>query len=186
MDWWRRWRPADVPVIAIPGPSAAIAALSVAGLPTDRFLFLGFPPAKQTARRAWLNGLVNRPETMILYESPRRMVDLLGDVADILGPDHKVVLCRELTKRFETILSATASELARQLGETPPKGECVLLLAGTVEADAEADDIDAALVHAMERLSMKDAVKEVAQSLNLPRKQVYQIALSLKEKDEES
>lgn len=176
---------AGLPVIAVPGASAAITALTVAGLPTDRFLFLGFPPTKQVARRDWLQGLVHRPETMILYESPRRLAGLLEDVATVLGADHRVVMCRELTKKFETIIQSTASELAQTLKESPPKGECVLLLAGTSEAVAQESDIDAALLHAFERLSMKDAVKEVAQSLNLPRKQVYQIALQLRKNDEE-
>lgn len=171
---------AGLPVTVVPGASAAIAALSLAGFPTDRFLFLGFPPAKQGARRDWLGKLAHRTETMVVYESPRRAADFLDAVAEVFGAAHPVALCRELTKKFETVIRAPASELAERLHESPPKGECVLILGGMSAPEPDEQDMDAALVHAFERLSMKDAVSEVAQSLSLPRKQVYKAALQLK------
>lgn len=171
---------ADLPVVAVPGASAALSALTVAGLPSDRFVFLGFPPAKSSARRDWLKSHAHRGETMILYESPRRVAELLADVALTFGDDHPVVFCRELTKRFETVRRDGAKTLAEELEDTPPKGECVVLIAGVSAPEADIQDLDSILLNALETMSMKDAVSEVAQSLNLPRKQVYQAALALK------
>lgn len=176
---------AELAVTVVPGASAAIAALSVAGLPTDRFLFLGFPPTKAAVRRDWVQALAHRTETMVIYESPRRVGELLEIVASVFGEDHPVALCREITKKFETTLRGSAAVLGETLRAAPPKGECVLLLGGVKEAVANDGDMDAALLHAFERLSIKDAVREVAQSLNLPRKHVYQAALQLKARSED-
>ncbi|WP_138465062.1 16S rRNA (cytidine(1402)-2'-O)-methyltransferase [Poseidonocella sp. HB161398] len=172
-----------LPVTVIPGPSAAVAALSLAGLPTDRFLFLGFPPAKAAARLSWLADQAHSGATQVIYESPRRIGELLEALCETHGPGRPAALCRELTKTYETVLRGTVSELAEMLRETPARGECVLVVAGTEAPEAGEEDVETALVNAMERLSMKDAVKEVAESLGMPRKTVYQMALSLRQED---
>ncbi|MBE3638038.1 16S rRNA (cytidine(1402)-2'-O)-methyltransferase [Mangrovicoccus algicola] len=170
-----------LPVTVIPGACAAVAALSVAGLATDRFLFLGFPPAKAAARLSWLAAEAHGGATQVIYESPRRVEDLLVALAETHGEDRPVALCRELTKSYETVLRGSVAELLEQVRETPPRGECVLVVAGAAPEGAGAEDMETALVNALERLSMKDAVKEVAESLGMPRKAVYQRALSLRE-----
>lgn len=170
-----------LPVTVIPGASAAIAALSLAGLPTDRFLFLGFPPARAGARAAWLEAQASAPMTLVIYESPRRVEDLLQAAIEAFGGERPAALCRELTKTFETILRDTLAGLLDLVRETPPKGECVLVMAGAAPVAADEADARTALVHAMERLSVKEAVKEVSESLGLPRKAVYQMALDLKD-----
>ncbi|WP_108263157.1 16S rRNA (cytidine(1402)-2'-O)-methyltransferase [Mangrovicoccus ximenensis] len=170
-----------LPVTVIPGASAAIAALSLAGLPTDRFLFLGFPPAKAAARQSWLGDQAHAEATQVIYESPRRVGELLEALCESHGPDRPAALCRELTKSYETVLRGSVAELLELVRETPPKGECVLVVAGAEPESAGEEDVETALVNAMERLSMKDAVKEVAESLGMPRKAVYQMALGLKQ-----
>lgn len=173
---------AGVQVVPVPGPSAAITAAMVAGLPTDRLLFLGFPPAKPGARTAWIKELAHVGDTMIFYESPRRIETLLGDLMASFGPDRPAALCRELTKKFEDIRRLSLSELLENVTEILVKGECVLVVGGAAPQSSSQDDIEAALLHALERSSVKDAVAEVSVALGLPRKTVYQIALTLKDK----
>lgn len=120
----------DLPVIPIPGPTAAIAALSVAGLPTDRFVFEGFLPVKSGRRRQRLEGLGDEPRTIVLYESPHRLLKLLQEIATYLGPERRVVIGRELTKRFEEIRRGTASSLLHALQHQTIRGECTVLIAG--------------------------------------------------------
>jgi 16S rRNA (cytidine1402-2'-O)-methyltransferase len=124
-------------VVPVPGPSAAICALSAAGLPSDRFLFVGFPPRTRSQRRAWLAGLAHERGTLILYESGQRVVATLRDLGQTIGASRRVVLARELTKRFETFLLGTPSELAERLeGDAEQRlGEIVILVEGQVEKD---------------------------------------------------
>ena len=168
---------AGVPISAAPGPVAAVTALILSGLPTDRFLFAGFLPVKQGARRTAIADLARANATLILYESPRRCAATLADLAKVFGPDGPAVLCRELTKKFEDIRRGTLSDLIAGVEGRPPKGEVVLIV-GRQEA-AEPVDLDTALTDALARLSMKDAVAEVAGTLSLPRREVYQAALKL-------
>ncbi|MEL7347200.1 MAG: 16S rRNA (cytidine(1402)-2'-O)-methyltransferase, partial [Pseudomonadota bacterium] len=174
-------------VTAVPGASAPLAALSLSALPTDRFLFAGFPPAKSAARRRFYAELAAVPATLVVFESPHRVVQSVADMAAALGEARPGALARELTKRFETVVRAPLGELAAWLAaEGAPKGEIVLLAGPPVRAPgAEAADLDPALRAALSELSLRDATAKVAQDLGLPRKQVYARALALSESAEE-
>ncbi|WP_095589516.1 16S rRNA (cytidine(1402)-2'-O)-methyltransferase [Actibacterium ureilyticum] len=170
---------AGLPVIAAPGPSAVLTALTVSGLPSDRFLFAGFPPPAKGARAGFLRDLSTLTATVILYESPKRVQRLLTELAEIFGPDRAAVVCRELTKRFEEVCRGTLAELAAEFDDRTVKGEIVVLIDRAPEAVADAATLDDALREALSRLRVKDAAAEVAEQLGLPRRQVYQRALEL-------
>ena len=172
-------------LVSAPGPSAVLAALTVSGLPSDRFLFAGFPPNAQAARAAFLRELAPVPATLILYESPKRLGALLVEAAAQLGPDRAASVCRELTKRFEEVRRGTLGDLARAYAGDPPKGEIVVVIDRARTDPATPEDVDAALVDALARLSVKDAAAEVASALGLPKREVYQRALDLGRKGRE-
>lgn len=173
----------DLKVIAAPGASAVLAALSVAGLPTDRFLFAGFLPPKSAARRSELEALAAVPATLVFYESPRRLADCLADMAQVLGGTRDTAVCRELTKRFEETRRGALNELAAAYAdETPPKGEVVIVIGPPKVARTTEADLDSALAAAMQDNSLKDAASIVAEATGLPRKQVYARALELRGK----
>lgn len=164
-------------VRAAPGASAVLAALSVAGLPTDRFLFAGFLPPKSAARRGVLGELAAVPATLVFYESPRRLAECLADMRAVLG-DRPAAVGRELTKRFEETRRGTLNGLAEEYAaEDAPKGEVVVVI-GPPGASA-AVDLDGALQAALAGNSLKDAAQVVAAATGLPRKQVYARALEL-------
>ena len=167
----------DLPVTGAPGPSAAIAALTLSGLPTDRFLFAGFSPSAAGARRTFLEELAGVPATLVLFESPRRVRATLTEMRDVMG-DRQAALCRELTKRFEEVRRGSLTELAESVAEKDPKGEVVLVI-DRDRAEPDAADLDTMLREALDAMSVKDAVAAVASALNLPRRQVYQAALAL-------
>jgi 16S rRNA (cytidine1402-2'-O)-methyltransferase len=172
---------AGLPVTTVPGPSAVLAALVVAGLPTDRFFFEGFLPHKETARRERLGALAAIPGTLVFFESPRRLAEMLGDARDKLG-DRPAAVARELTKLYETVRRGSLSELAAAYaGEGAPKGEIVVLIGppGDAAPVVETRDLDAMLEGELEQLSVKDAVDVVAQTTGLPRKEVYARAVAL-------
>jgi 16S rRNA (cytidine1402-2'-O)-methyltransferase len=169
------------PVNAAPGPSAAIMALSISGLPSDRFLFAGFPPAQAGARARWIEEIGTIPATLIIYESPRRVQRLLGEFCEHWGEMREAALCRELTKRFEEVRRGTLGSLRDGLAGDAPKGEIVLVIGRPLEVAPGAADVDAALAEAMGRMRLKDAAAHVAEALGLPRRDVYQRALALKE-----
>ena len=169
---------AGINVLTAPGPSAILAALTVAGLPSDRFMFAGFAPTAKSARRSWIADLAEIQATLIMYESPKRVAALLTDLANIMGEDRRGVVCRELTKRFEETRRGTLGELAASLAEHPVKGEIVVLIDRAEPKQASEQDVEAALTEALTRLSVKDAAAEVAAALNLPKRQVYQMALA--------
>jgi 16S rRNA (cytidine1402-2'-O)-methyltransferase len=167
-------------VVAAPGASALLAALSVAGLPTDRFLFGGFLPPKDMARRKALAALAAVPATLVFYESPRRLAATLAAMADALGAERPAAVCRELTKRFEETRRGTLGALAAEYGaEDAPKGEIVVVVGPPLETEVAEEDLDAALAAALDGASVKDAATEVAARLGLPRRQVYARALEL-------
>lgn len=168
-------------VSAAPGPSAAIMALSISGLPSDRFLFAGFPPAQAGARARWIAEIGDIPATLILYESPKRVHRLLGELCEHWGEARPAALCRELTKRFEEVRRGTLGSLRDGTDGDAVRGEIVLVIGRPLEVTPEAADVDAALVAALGRLRVKDAAAEVAEALGLPRRDVYQRALALKE-----
>ena len=173
-------RAAGVTVTSAPGPCAVVAALSVAGLPTDRFFFEGFLPPRGAARRARISALATIPATLAFYESPRRVADTLADLAAVLGPRAGAV-ARELTKLYEEVRRGTLEELAAHYAGAPtPRGE-IVLLAGPPDADAPADPdaIDRQLAQALRSLSVKDAAAMVALATGAPKRAVYARALAL-------
>lgn len=174
-------RAAGRAVTTIPGPSAAIAALTLAGLPTDRFLFLGFLPAKAGARAAAIAEVAAIRATLVLYESGPRLAATLAALHDGLG-DREAAVAREISKKFEETATGTLSALAARYAEAAPKGEIVIVVAPPGEAAApEVADVDAAVREALGRLSPSRAAAEVAAALGLPRKAVYERALRLSE-----
>jgi 16S rRNA (cytidine1402-2'-O)-methyltransferase len=172
-------RTAGHEVFTVPGPCAAIAALTLAGLPTDRFLFLGFLPAKEKARAEALAEVAAVRASLILYESGPRLGATLQALHDVLG-EREAAVARELTKLHEECMTGTLSELAARYANLQPKGEIVIVV-GPPAAPAEAspEDLDSALRSAMETESPSRAAALVAEQLGLKRKQVYERALQL-------
>ncbi|MEJ6392543.1 16S rRNA (cytidine(1402)-2'-O)-methyltransferase [Gymnodinialimonas sp. 2305UL16-5] len=168
-------------VFAAPGPSAAVAALTVSGLASDRFLFAGFPPSQTGARRRWLEGLEAAQATLILYESPKRVHRILGELRELYGADRQVALCRELTKRFEEILRGSIDQVIAAIEGRVLKGEIVLVIDRAPPKSASAEDVDQALRAALVDLPVKAAAAQVASDLGVPRRDAYQAALRLKE-----
>jgi 16S rRNA (cytidine1402-2'-O)-methyltransferase len=164
-------------VHTVPGPSAAIAALTLSGLPTDRFLFLGFLPAKAKARSEAIAEVAGVRATLVLYESGPRLADTLAALRDQLG-DRDAAVAREITKLHEECVTGTLEALANHYADAPPKGEIVIIV-GPPAAAAEPgeDEVDAALDEALTRLSPSRAAAEVAERLKIPRKRVYARAL---------
>ncbi|OYY88867.1 MAG: 16S rRNA (cytidine(1402)-2'-O)-methyltransferase [Sphingomonas sp. 28-66-16] len=167
-------------VVTIPGPCAAVAALTLAGLPTDRFLYLGFLPPKAQARAEAIAEIAGVRATLVIYESGPRLGALLAALADGLG-DREAAVTREITKHFEEAVTGSLATLAARYADAPPKGEIVVVVAppGPPEA-ATAADADAALAEALTRLSVSQAAGEVAKALGLDRKALYARALELK------
>ena len=174
---------AGVTVCAIPGPCAAITALSISGQSTGRFCFEGFLSTAKKSRREHLDSLKTETRTMIFYEAPHKLLSTLEDMAETFGPDRPVSLCRELTKLHEEVIRTTLAGALELYRETPPKGEFVLILAGAPEQEKEtASPEDAAQLVAklMEAgLSRKDAIKQAATQLGLPKNVVYDAALNI-------
>jgi 16S rRNA (cytidine1402-2'-O)-methyltransferase len=167
-------------VTSLPGASALLASLTVAGLPTDQFLFAGFLPPKAAARRARIAELSRIPATLVLFETGPRVAAALADLAAGLGQTRQAALCRELTKLHEEILRGDLASLAQACEGSEPRGEIVIVIAPPATAapvsEAEADSL---LRAALLRVSLKDAVGEVADATGLPRREIYQRALAL-------
>ncbi|MBC7506706.1 MAG: 16S rRNA (cytidine(1402)-2'-O)-methyltransferase [Sandarakinorhabdus sp.] len=173
-------RAAGVNIVTIPGPCAAIAALTLSGLPTDRFLFAGFLPAKAGARTTAIAELATVRATLVLYESGPRLAASLSALAAGLG-DREAAIGRELTKRFEESVAGRLSELAARYADAAPRGEIVITIAPPGDAPApDAETLDAALRAALADASLKTAVASVSAALKLPRAAVYARALELK------
>jgi 16S rRNA (cytidine1402-2'-O)-methyltransferase len=172
---------AGIAVFAVPGASALLAALAIAGLPTDAFSFLGFLPPKQEARAKVLADLATRRETLAFYESPRRLVDALTAMAAAFGPERPAAVALELTKRFERLHRGPLAELARELGALDEiKGEAVILVGGATEAAIDPEAWQAALAAALEQQPLRAAVDEITATYGLKRKEVYDAALRFK------
>ncbi|WP_269715036.1 16S rRNA (cytidine(1402)-2'-O)-methyltransferase [Caulobacter sp. NIBR2454] len=167
-------------VFPIPGASAALAALTLGGLPTDRFLFAGFAPPKSAARRTFLSEFAPVRATLIFYESGPRLADSLADMAAVFGGDRQAAVAREITKLHETCIRGTLAELAADPKLDSPKGEIVVLVGPGEEKAATEEDADAALTEALTRMGPADAASEVAKALGLPRRELYRRALDLK------
>jgi 16S rRNA (cytidine1402-2'-O)-methyltransferase len=168
-----------IPVVPLPGPSAALAALMAAGLPTDRFLFAGFLPAKAAARRTALAELAPVKATLVIYESPHRLAAALADMAAALGA-REAAVARELTKMFEEVRRGTLAELADHYAAAPaPKGEIVVAVGPPAPEAPREDSLDAALGAALAAMSLRDAVAHVTRETGLARSRVYARALEL-------
>jgi len=178
----RSARAAGHRVHAVPGPCAAIAALTVAGLPTDRFLFLGFLPAKAKARADAIAEIAGVRATLILYEGGPRLSDTLTELAAQLGP-REAAVAREITKLHEECVTGTLPELATRYAETIPKGEIVVVVGPPIAVESVSDtELDSLLEEAMATLSPSRAAAEVSERLNIPRKRAYARALDLARK----
>ena len=171
-------------VFAIPGPSAILAALVTAGLPSDRFYFGGFLPPKASARRHELEAARAIPGTLLFYESGSRLSETVEALVEIF-PDRPVAIARELTKLFEATSRGTAQEILDEIRDNPPAGEFVILIGPGQEKPPADDDIEKALRNAMRRVSLKEAVEEVAKGLGVGRKTAYNLALRLKGKNDD-
>jgi 16S rRNA (cytidine1402-2'-O)-methyltransferase len=175
----REARAAGLPVVPVPGPSAVITALCVSGLPTDRFTFLGFLPRKATARRRVMEEVAARPDTLVVYEAPHRVVESLAELQDVLG-DRDAFLCREATKLHEEYQPGKLSELRQSLaGRGDVKGEIVLVIAGAGEPPPEVETEPGELVRKLmgEGMSRREASREAAQRLGRPARDVYRESL---------
>ncbi|NWF53837.1 MAG: 16S rRNA (cytidine(1402)-2'-O)-methyltransferase [Syntrophaceae bacterium] len=171
-----------IPLVPVPGPTALVAALSISGLPTESFLFYGFLPSKAGARKKWLASLKDRPETLVFYESPRRLASLLESAAEVLG-DRRVAVAREMTKVYEEVYRGTLSEVLDRLRGEEIKGEVTVILEGCTSppSDERANVLEALKHYSQEMgLSLKESVARVAEELGIPRRQVYRESLQMK------
>ena len=175
-------RKESLSVIAIPGPSAGILALSASGLPTDKFSFVGFPPSRRSARITWYENLVDRQETLILYESPHRIVDSLRDIEKTFGDTREVAVVRELTKKFETWYLGVASQIIVRLEveDHAQKGEFVVLLKGAPDAVADSAEIERLMGMLIPELGVRKSSAMVADILSVKKNLCYQIGLAIK------
>ena len=182
-DLVRQCAEAGITVCAIPGPCAVITALSISGLPTGRFCFEGFLSMSKKSRREHLESLVGEKRTMIFYEAPHKLLNTLEDMAEVFGEDRPVSLCRELTKLHEEVVRTTLGGAIEKYQENAPKGEFVVVVGGAPEEEKTlptADDAAVRVSQLMEQgLSRKDAIKQTAKELNLPKNIVYDAALNL-------
>ena len=176
----RAARARGLPVTTAPGPSAAIAALSISGLPSDRFLFAGFLPPRAVAREKAIAGLAGVPATLIFYETGPRLAATLEALAAALGP-RQAAVARELTKRHEAFVEGPLDELATRFAGTEPKGEIVLLVGPPMQEVSSADALDQALRAALATLPAGKAAASVSAALGIPRAEVYARALALKQ-----
>ncbi len=177
-----------IPVVPVPGPSAAVTALSASGLPTDAFTFLGFPPRKQGKRQELLRRLKETGETIIFYDSPRRITTLLREIIDTLG-DRDGVLCREMTKPHEEFLRGPLSSILKELsGRSQVKGECTLLIGGGTGETISPADIRAEIEHALNEKNASVSVisKRIARKYGVSRNDIYAEALSIQQERKEN
>jgi 16S rRNA (cytidine1402-2'-O)-methyltransferase len=179
---------AGIEVIAIPGPCAVIAALSIAGLATDRFVFEGFLPAKPAARREALAALARETRTLVFYEAPHRLGAALEDLAAVFGPERNAAVAREITKRFEHVYRGTLALLAQSCAGDPnmSRGEIVIVVAGAApggDADERAREAERVLVALLQELPVSQSARIAAQLTGRGRKELYELALQLKQSD---
>ena len=172
---------AGIPVTAIPGPCAAITALSISGLPTGRFCFEGFLSTNKKSRQAHLDGLRSETRTMIFYEAPHKLTATLADLSAVFGAERRISLCRELTKLHEEVLRTTLGEAAAYYAANAPRGEFVLIVEGAAplapEAVSEADALEAVRALIGQGLSRKDAVRRVSEQTGIPKNELYNAAV---------
>ncbi len=181
---------AGAPVVPIPGPSAVLAALVAAGLPTDRFVFLGFPPRKSGARRRLFQGVRALPFTLVLYESPMRAGATLDDLAAVLGGDRRACVARELTKPYEELVRDTLAALAERYRETRPLGEVTLVVAGapdgaTAEEPLDDEELTARAAELLAKgVTARDTTDQLAALTGRPRREVYRLVVAAGARDD--
>lgn len=178
----RAARGAGLPVFAVPGASALLSALAVSGLPTDAFTFVGFLPPKAVARRNRLDELRTRPETLVFYESPRRLGATLATMAEVFGDGREAAVALELTKRFERVERDALAMLAAHYADAQTKGEAVILVAGAPAGEVAITEAEwqSALAAALVDQPLRSAVDEIATRFGVKRKQVYDAALAIR------
>ena len=169
-------------VYSAPGPSAVIAALTVSGLPSDRFLFAGFPPVASGARRAFLAELAPVEATLVLYESPKRLAQTLKDCAEVLGGERTAAVCRELTKKFEEVIRGSLQELAETFDGKTARGEIAICI-GKGSREIDPAGLETAMREAMTTMKLKDAAAEVASRTGASKRDLYQLGLELQKRD---
>ncbi|MCF6325896.1 MAG: 16S rRNA (cytidine(1402)-2'-O)-methyltransferase [Devosiaceae bacterium] len=174
-------REQKIDIFALPGASALLGGLMVAGLPTDQFTFVGFLPVKQNARLSALKKLADASQTLVFYESARRLEKTITAMIEIYGPDRKGAISLELTKKFERTLTGPLTELLTELENNPPRGEAVILLAGAAEKIVDEDMWLNALKSSLVDLPLRSAVDEISARFGVQRKKVYDAALKLKQ-----
>ena len=170
----------SVPVIPVPGPSASLAALVVAGLPTDRIMFVGFLSRKAAERRRQLEDLRSIAATLVFFEAPGRLRASLKSLSESLGGDRRAAICRELTKKFEEVVRGSLEELELKADQMEPRGEITIVVERSDAARASAADLETDLLPLMKERSLKDAVSELAATSSVPRNEIYRLALKLK------
>ncbi|WP_413720045.1 16S rRNA (cytidine(1402)-2'-O)-methyltransferase [Silicimonas sp. MF1-12-2] len=170
------------PVYSAPGPSAVIAALTVSGLPTDRFLFAGFPPNAVGARRRFLEELAPIEATLVLYESPNRLLQTLTDCAKVLGGDRSAAVCRELTKKFEEVSRGSLNSLVEAFSDRKVRGEIAICI-GKGSNKVDEATLEQSLIEAMKSMKLKDAANAVAARFGVPKRDLYQLGLEIQKRD---
>lgn len=178
-DLARAAREAGHDVISAPGPSAVVTALTLAGLPTDRFMFAGFLPNAKGARRKALEELAEVPATVAFYESPKRVAAMLKDAAEVLGEDREAAVCRELTKKFEEVIRGNLAELSEVCAERSLKGEIVVVIDRRRLPKIQEVDLEEELRAMLDTMSVRDASDVLAEKTGIKRRKIYQMALSL-------
>ncbi|MGE3914148.1 MAG: 16S rRNA (cytidine(1402)-2'-O)-methyltransferase [Hyphomicrobiaceae bacterium] len=173
---------AGILVTAVPGASAVLTAVTMAGLPLNEFHYVGFLPSREGRRRSRLEQLAAIPASLVVFEAPSRLAETLADMAEVLGRDRPVAVARELTKRFEEVRRGSAAEVAAWAASEPVRGEVVIVVGPPLPREATNEAIAAALSALVAETGLKEAVKVVAARLDVPRTRVYEIGLSLKER----
>jgi len=175
-------RARDVPVVSIPGPTAVAAALSVSGISGDRYLFLGFLPRKGTDRRRLLDTIAKSEWTVVLFEAPNRVVELLGDLELVCGGERAAAVARELTKIFEETRAGTLTELAGYYAEAPPRGEVTVVVTGTgrpVQDERPPDPEERARALLAQGMTRKDVAERIAAETGITRNTAYRLVNEL-------
>jgi len=181
----RELKEKNLTVTSCPGPSSPITAITLAGLPTDKFFFSGFLPVKSKARKDYLLKIKNIESTIIFFESPNRIVKSLETILEIFG-DRNISICRELTKKFEEVITLKVSEAIKNLSSRNNiKGEIVIVIEGEVKID-KSQNLEAILKDALKSMSLSDAAREISKYTNFSKKEVYNAALALKDRKNES
>lgn len=172
-----------LPLTTAPGCSAILPALTLSGLPTDRFLFEGFLPVTKSGRCNRLEALRDVAATLIIYESPKRLAAMLRDACTTFGDDRPAAFCRELTKKFEEVQRGTLKHLCTLTEAATPKGECVVLIGKADKEEINDTDIGPEIEMALETMSLRDASESIAKAYGLPKREIYQMALRLAKKE---